>query len=151
MADLATRFWAKVEKGDGCWNWTAANVRGYGRISINNRMFRAHRVSYEMHRGPIPEGLEICHRCDNPRCVRPDHLFVGTRSDNIRDRVAKGLHGSKPAAMPRKPKGRCRSTFDGIRCDLRRAHDGAHIADMRDGKPKATWHRGRTLSERGGK
>ena len=92
---LAERFWPKVQKGDGCWIWTAGGDRttGYGRIRIGTRgtlQALAHRVAWELTYGPVPEGLIVCHHCDNPRCVRPDHLFVGTYVDNMRDAEAKG-------------------------------------------------------------
>lgn len=88
---MTVRFWSRVEKTDGCWNWTGdRSDDGYGRICIRGRrVCFAHRVSWEMHNGSIPEGMCVLHRCDNPRCVRPDHLFVGTREDNAKDRDAK--------------------------------------------------------------
>jgi hypothetical protein len=89
----ATRFWAKVEKTEGCWLWTAATggQMGYGTIGVTRtRMMYAHRLSWEMHHGPIPIGSLVLHHCDQPRCVRPDHLFLGTRADNMADMVAKG-------------------------------------------------------------
>ena len=90
------RFWSRVNKTDGCWLWTAAKVQGYGdlRIDTTHRML-AHRFSWELHIGPIPPGLHVLHRCDNPPCVRPDHLFLGTNDDNIVDRVLKGRGGKK--------------------------------------------------------
>jgi hypothetical protein len=85
------RFEEKFEKGNSCWNWTAyKDWKGYGRFELAGRVQYAHRVSYQLYVGEIPEGLYICHRCDNPSCVRPAHLFLGTNADNMRDRENKG-------------------------------------------------------------
>lgn len=84
------RFWSKVKKGDGCWEWQAKrNNKGYGLFRIRSKvgwMFStASRVSYELTYGAIPKGLWVLHTCDNRGCVRPDHLFLGTHSDNMTD------------------------------------------------------------------
>lgn len=96
---LAERFWARVVKTDTCWLWTGARGPGYpyGRIARpgEKESMGAHRASWELHYGPIPDGLCVCHRCDNPACVRPDHLFLGTLTDNWDDMRAKG-RGSAP-------------------------------------------------------
>ncbi len=85
------RFWSKVDKSGECWLWTASRKpNGYGQFTKKPLVFYAHRVAYEATYGPIPDGLNVCHRCDNPPCVRPDHLFLGTPLDNTRDKIAKG-------------------------------------------------------------
>ncbi len=91
------RFWAKVQITDGCWEWQGfclpvtnhPELRGHGQIRIDGRVVLVHRYSYELHHGPIPDGLLICHSCDNPPCVRPDHLFIGTHADNTEDAYRK--------------------------------------------------------------
>lgn len=89
---IAERFWPKVRKTRSCWLWTAACDRsGYGKISLTtSRPVRAHRVAYELLVGPIPPGMFVLHHCDNPACVRPSHLFLGTQLDNVLDAKAKG-------------------------------------------------------------
>lgn len=87
------RFWAHVETPvDGCWEWTGGTTHfGYGAFKKQNRVqVNSHRYSWELHNGPIPEGVFVCHRCDNPLCVRPDHLFLGSGFDNMRDASKKG-------------------------------------------------------------
>jgi hypothetical protein len=91
---LIDRFWSRVDKSGDCWVWTAATTNGgYGVIrdtGRNGKIIRAHRLSWELHNGPIPAGIEVCHRCDNPPCVNPAHLFLGTHQDNVTDTVNKG-------------------------------------------------------------
>lgn len=87
------KFWSNVAKGaaDECWKWTRArHPKGYGQVWLAGKMRRAHRVAWELSNGPIPEGLHVLHRCDNPPCCNPAHLFLGTNADNVQDRDAKG-------------------------------------------------------------
>lgn len=81
------------EPNSGCWLWTACvNSKGYGRIGVGLEVHLAHRLSYETHIGPIPKGMCVCHKCDTPSCIRPDHLFLGTNLENRTDSVNKGRH-----------------------------------------------------------
>jgi len=87
------RFISKIDINDvtECWNWKASKLpTGYGRINIKNRSIYSHRYAWELINGPIPYGLCVCHKCDNPSCVNPAHLFLGTASANAKDRENKG-------------------------------------------------------------
>jgi hypothetical protein len=76
---------------DGCWYWTGyLNAKGYGCIRVSRKTLLAHRVNYELLVSPIPSGLIACHSCDNPSCINPHHIFIGTMSDNMKDMVIKG-------------------------------------------------------------
>jgi hypothetical protein len=134
MASLGERLWAKVERsdGDGCWLWTGA-VSGrnkYGYIGVGggkrNGIKRAHRVAYELEVGPIPPGMLVCHKCDTPRCVRPDHLFLGTPADNTADMVRKGRAARDTA--PKGEKSPHAKITEAVAIEIRRAFGSANAA-----------------------
>ncbi len=88
------RFWSKVKRGPRCWEWqVGCTSAGYGSFSLKGRTRYAHRVSYAMGHD-IPKGLCVLHKCDKPPCVRPSHLFLGTKADNVADKVNKGRQAS---------------------------------------------------------
>lgn len=94
---IEVRFWNKVKKTNTCWIWSAANNYTYGLFYVNGKIVKAHRFSWELCNGVIPKGkgyhgICVCHKCDNPLCVNPKHLFLGTNKDNMLDRNSKKRH-----------------------------------------------------------
>lgn len=100
---LESRFWEKVNVGgEGeCWGWQAhTNNKGYGQFRLGGKVKLSHRVAWEMENGDIPDGICICHRCDNPPCCNPNHLFPGTHSDNMEDMYMKGRKNPTGTPIP---------------------------------------------------
>lgn len=84
---LSEKFFMRVEKTDSCWNWVGPTRKGYGSIWVDGKNVRVHRASWVLKFGEIPSGLLVLHKCDNPSCVNPDHLYIGTQKDNMKDKV----------------------------------------------------------------
>jgi hypothetical protein len=93
---MPERFWSKVDRTGDCWLWVAhRNAQGYGQFATGGHhgaQVSAHRFAWELTNGPVPDGMFVLHHCDNPPCVRPDHLFLGTQRDNVLDAWSKGRH-----------------------------------------------------------
>jgi hypothetical protein len=100
MGTPEERFWKSVQKTSYCWLYQGKD--GYGKLLVEGKYVRAHRFSWKLHFGPIPDGLLVCHRCDNKICIRPDHLFLGTHADNAADKVSKGRQARSGATNPQR-------------------------------------------------
>lgn len=124
----SNRFWPYVvRKADDCWTWVGSrNADGYGRLVVRGRYWMAHRLSWVIEHGPIPAGLQVCHRCDNRVCVNPSHLFLGTAADNIADCHTKKRSGYQlgkvnPPRLAGEHHPRRKLTLDQVN-DIRRRH-----------------------------
>ena len=128
------KFWAKVEKSDGCWTWTGAmRPNGYGQFMFDGYPWKAHRMAWTLTNGKIPAGKVIAHACDNRRCVRPDHLRAWTQAENLQDMHRKGRYKPDPSWWkPRRGETHpsthlTQSDVDYIRANYKRyQHPGLH-------------------------
>ena len=121
------RFWKNVKKTESCWIWTGSKVFGYGQLSVYGRgkaNIRAHRLSWLLHHGVIPVGLCVLHHCDNPTCVNPAHLFLGTLKDNSRDMFTKQRCSLQRYPELYQPRGKKLTSEDvrNILMDMRSTH-----------------------------
>lgn len=91
---IEERFWSKIRKTTDCWLWEGSKSSGYGKICVNNKSVSVHRISFILHKGKIPKGMSVLHTCDEPSCVNPNHLWVGTHRENMMDRDNKGRSGT---------------------------------------------------------
>lgn len=138
---MIERFDSKydIDPDTGCWVWNAATYKnGYGKIGIGQKLVGAHRVSYELYVMPLRCGERALHRCDNPPCVNPEHLFAGSQLANVRDMMRKGRHARGPAlaakirsATPRGERGSAAKLTDAQAASIRRRHSaGERSADL---------------------
>ena len=137
MSDLKTELLERhaikaVPRDSGCIEWTGAKTAtGYGRAHAGGKHWLAHRLFYTVYRGEIPKGMYVCHSCDVPSCVNPEHLFLGTQADNLRDMDAKGRRNSNPAngikaaALMRKSKTHCKHGHEYVSSNVYIAPDNS--------------------------
>jgi hypothetical protein len=101
LDDLKARLLARTKvMASECWHYETATIVNYGGIRYLDRNMKTHRASWLVHRSPVPEGLCVLHRCDNRRCVNPEHLWLGTKTDNLADKVARGRHTTTSKLSP---------------------------------------------------
>lgn len=151
------RFWKNINKNSPapikqphlgpCWLWTAGtNGKGYGAlygIDLPGRQMYAHRYSWVLHYGPIPDGLYCCHKCDIPRCTRPDHLFLGTCKDNVNDAMKKGIFSSQKEPMRKAKRIQFKELWKG-KWNSRRGegHETHKLSDDQIRKIRSTYKKG---------
>lgn len=99
--DMKLKLHGKIQNANGCWEWKGFRLKtGYGKFSYKRKSYLAHRISWYLFNGPIPDYLCVCHKCDNPPCINPEHLFLGTQVDNIQDMIKKNRRDFKGENAP---------------------------------------------------
>ena len=146
MLRLLPRFWDKVSvEPSGCWPWMGQRDRdGYGGFHLDGKREIAHRLSYQHFKGDIPNGIYICHKCDNPSCVNPSHLWTGTHADNMADKVSKG-RAYQPIGDKNKSAKLVEADVIAIRADTRPQHQiaadyGIDQAQVSNIKLRKSWN-----------
>lgn len=125
------RFWSYVTKTETCWLWNGNVRNGYGVLAIERRFRYTHRLAWQWTNGPIPDGLFVCHHCDVRLCVRPDHLFLGTNSDNMRDMESKGRGPDRTGSKNKGERnGKAKLTADDVRAIRAERAAGVKCADV---------------------
>ncbi len=146
--DAKVRFWSRVKKAPGecCWLWTGrpSKAGGYGRISVDDKVLYAHRVSWMLAFGYITSSVHVLHRCDTPACVRPEHLFLGDQRSNIKDmtqkgRQSRGVMRANARLSPDKVRSIRVRRAAGARCDLLAEEFGVSHATISDAVYRRTW------------
>ena len=149
MAKIATaseidRFWARVRKSDACWEWTACLLKtGYGQAQYAGRNQSTHRIAWQINFGDIPDGLCVLHHCDNRRCVRPEHLFLGSIADNNRDAASKNRCARSLAKLTVAQVHEIRTLLAGRRGGYKElaARYGVHFSQIGKIAREETWRR----------
>lgn len=157
-AEYIAYFWSRVDGGADCWEWAGSYIGGrdarsrYGGVPTGRQNSKeyAHRLSWMLaNAAPIPAGMQVCHRCDNPRCVRPDHLFLGTGSANALDKIEKGRHITPCGSCGRRAiNGHCRSCVARRRAEKAESERAEKLARQRSIAPIITRDQLDTLPER---